>query len=161
MKQFFLPPSTKKVLYKCCKNNCRLVLATGVFDLLHAEHIKFLKQAKQAGDCLLVGVETDSRVEKLKGEDRPVQSEKQRMQKLKSANLADAVFLLPKKFDKKENHLALIKLLEPQILAVSERSPNLKQKRNIMQQVGGRVAIVHPHNPKVSTTKIITKHSDK
>jgi D-beta-D-heptose 7-phosphate kinase/D-beta-D-heptose 1-phosphate adenosyltransferase len=132
-------------------------LATGVFDLLHREHRNFLSKARQAGDCLLVGIETDQRVKNLKGHDRPIQDQSTRVKNVANLDIADGVFLLPEKFYKYQDHLQLIKLIRPNILAVSQNSPNLVQKQKIMKQIGGEVRVVYQHNPRVSTTQIINK----
>ena len=49
----------------------KIVLATGCFDILHPAHLEFLALAKEQGDVLIVGLETDARVRQLKGKDRP------------------------------------------------------------------------------------------
>lgn len=53
-------------------SNKKLVLAGGVFDLLHYGHIKFLKEAKKYGDILIVALESDTTVQRLKGKSRPI-----------------------------------------------------------------------------------------
>ena len=131
------------------------VLVTGCFDVLHQEHKNFLKAAKKQGDILLVGLETDSRVKKLKGKDRPINTVRNRIKNLKALNIADQVFVLPKKFDSPKDHLALINQIKPNILAVSSHTPNLPAKRRLMKSIGRVVLVVLPHNSKFSTTKII------
>lgn len=134
-----------------------IVLVTGVFDLLHREHINFLKKAKQVGDILIVGVESDARVKKTKGERRPVEGQKQRQQKVVILKIADAVFVLPEKFNTPQQHLALLKIVRPQILAVSSHTPHLKEKRQLMKQVGGEVRVVYEQNLEISTTQLKQK----
>jgi cytidyltransferase-like protein len=130
------------------------VLATGVFDILHQEHINFLKKAKEFGS-LYVGLESDVRVRKIKGEGRPINSQEVRKQNLEDLGIADQVFILPETFDVPEERLKLLKELSPNVLAVSSNSPHLENKARLMQEIGGRVAIVHQFNPEFSTTKII------
>ncbi len=131
------------------------VLVTGVFDLLHQEHLAFLKKAKKAGDILIVGLETDARVNKLKGPDRPVNSLTARLINLKALKLADQVFTLPEKFNQPTHHRALINQIKPDILAVSSHTANLTAKRKLLKSIGGKVLVVHSHNPKFSTTKML------
>ncbi len=137
------------------------VLVTGVFDLLHQEHLNFLTKAKATGDILLVGLETDSRVKKLKGSNRPINSLQTRIKNLKKRGIANQVFALPEKFDLPEHHLALINQIKPDILAVSSHTPNLTAKRHLIESIGGKLLIVHQHNPKISTTKIFKKTASK
>ena len=135
------------------------VLVTGVFDILHLEHKKFLKAAKKQGDLLLVGLETDARVKKLKGSNRPINSLQTRIKNLMSWGIADQIFALPKKFNSQKDHRALINQIKPNILAVSSHTPNLPAKRKLMGSIGGTLKIVHPFNPKISVTKLLDNNS--
>lgn len=135
--------------------NQKIVLVTGVFDLFHQEHLEFLKRAKKAGDFLLVGIESDKRVKEMKGEDRPIVSQEKRLEQISKLNFVDCAFVLPDNFGGREKPRELIDLTRPDILAVSSHSPHLQRKRAILKEFGGRVEVVHQHNPKVSTSKII------
>ena len=132
-----------------------VILATGCFDILHSEHLKFLRAAKKQGDILLVGLETDTRVRQLKGPGRPVNPLLLRLKNLQQLGIADQVFALPKQFNDLNHFTALINQIKPDILAVSSSTPNLPIKRQIMKRFGGRVIIVLPHNPRISTTKML------
>jgi rfaE bifunctional protein nucleotidyltransferase chain/domain len=134
----------------------KLVLATGVFDILHVEHLRFLKKAKAQGDLLIVGVESDKRVRELKGKDRPVNSQKKRAQKIAKQDVVDCVFVLPDNLATKKGREEFIKTLRPDIYAVSTSTPFQAEKQRILKKFGGKLKVVHPHNPKISTTKIIT-----
>lgn len=131
------------------------VLVTGVFDILHSEHKKLLSAAKKLGGILLVGLETDARVRRLKGPGRPINPLRLRLKNLQQLGISDEVFPLPKKFNDLNHFTALINQIRPDILAVSSSTPHLAVKRRIMQQFGGRVVIVLPHNPKISTSKLL------
>lgn len=133
------------------------VLATGCFDILHKEHKKFLKAAKRQGDILIVGLESDKRVKRLKGKNRPTDSWRKRGKRLAKLDWIDFIFPLPEDFDKPNQHLKLLQLIKPNILAVSENTPHIKEKRKLMQKIGGKLKVVLPHNPKVSTTKLLKK----
>jgi cytidyltransferase-like protein len=135
------------------------ILVTGCFDVLHSEHIKFLKAAKKLGGKLLVGVETDTRVRQLKGPGRPVNSLQIRLKNLQQLRIADEVFALPKQFNDLNHFTNFINQIRPNILAVSASTPNLLVKRKILKACGGCVVIILPHNPKVSTTKMIKSKS--
>lgn len=136
-------------------NKVKIVLVTGVFDLLHREHKKFLRKAKENGGILFVGVEKNERVKKLKGKNRPVWGLKKRMKDLTSLPVVDYVFALPRKFDKKIDHEKLIFLLKPDLLAVSSNTPFLEEKKFLLQKFGGKVKVVLKFNPDISTTKIL------
>ncbi|MDZ4228646.1 MAG: adenylyltransferase/cytidyltransferase family protein [Patescibacteria group bacterium] len=152
---FFHPRPTGKLVLDAYRQRTRIILVTGVFDLLHLEHKKLLQAAKNLGGVLLVGVETDRRVKQLKGDNRPVNPLFIRLQNLRRLRLADKIFNLPEKFNNQSDFAALIRKLKPDILAVSASTPNLVVKRRIMKRFDGRVVIVLAHNPKVSTSKML------
>jgi rfaE bifunctional protein nucleotidyltransferase chain/domain len=133
----------------------KVILVTGCFDLLHAEHKKLLQAAKKQGEILLVGLESDKRVRQLKGLSRPVNPIVMRLKNLAGREIADYVFSLPEKFSSFSAHQKLISQLKPDILAVSSHTPNLAAKKKILAKYGGRIKIVLPHNPKVSSTLLL------
>jgi len=133
-----------------------VVLVTGVFDLLHQEHQKFLQAAKNKGDFLLVGVETDARVKKLKGKNRPIWKLDKRLKELTKVKAVDYVFSLPSQFDKLKAHEALIAQIKPDILAISSHTPHQEVKKDLVKKYGGELLVVLSHNPEVSTTKLVT-----
>lgn len=135
----------------------KIVLATGVFDILHQEHIVFLQKAKKEGDYLIVGLESDVRVRKIKGHDRPINPQSNRIKNIIKLNLVDRAFLLPEKFDTPKDHENLIKKIKPDVLAVSSHTKYIDKKSKIVEKYGGQVKIVHQHNPLFSTTLSIRK----
>jgi len=135
--------------------NYKLVLATGFFDLLHEEHIRFLRKAKSAGDILIVAVESDERARALKGKDRPVETQILRCQKV--SKYADYVIALPPDFDHFEAYDSLMSAISPEIYAVSSHTTHLKSKTFLVEKYGGKLIIVHQLNTDISTTKIIEK----
>lgn len=137
----------------------KVVLVTGVFDLLHSEHHAFLTKAKQQGNYLVVAIESDVRVKELKGSGRPVWSQEQRKQALQEVDCVDAVFVLPDNFGEVSQREKLIAEIRPDVLAVSSHSPHLEKKRKILEKYGGEVRIVHDHNPAVSTTQLLKNQS--
>lgn len=130
----------------------RVVLATGFFDGFHREHYNFLKKAKKEGELLIVGVETDQRARAVKGEGRPFFPEEVRKKRIQEQGIADVVFILPKQFSHRDDYLALLQKIKPAVLAVSSHTAHLESKRELLKLVGGRVVVVHAHNPAVSST---------
>jgi len=92
--------------------NEKVVFTNGCFDLLHMGHIDYLCKAADLGDRLIIGVNTDSSVSKLKGSSRPIIKEDTRLIKLAALAFVDAVIL----FDE-ETPLELIKKVKPNVLA--------------------------------------------
>jgi cytidyltransferase-like protein len=133
------------------------ILITGVFDVLHDEHVIFLQKAKALGERLIVGIESDIRVRSLKGEGRPINTQRVRKENLEKLAIADEVFVLPETFVSDEDHRMLLQKVHPDILAVSSHTPHLAKKQQLMQEIGGRVVVVHDHNRAVSSTILIQK----
>ena len=91
--------------------NNRIVFTNGCFDILHRGHIEYLSQANDKGNVLIIGLNSDASVKRIKGEGRPVQDEMSRALLLASLRFVDAVVL----FDE-DTPLELIKFIEPDIL---------------------------------------------
>lgn len=139
----------------------KVVLVTGVFDVLHQEHRIFLQKARQQGEQLIIGIESDVRVRKMKGVGRPINSQKNRVENLLKLQITNDIFILPEQFDKPEDHEALISSIKPNILAVSSHTMHLEEKKKIVEKYGGKVMIVHQQNPLHSSTKSILKKGQK
>lgn len=93
------------------RKNKKVVFTNGCFDILHVGHVRYLKQARSLGDILIVAVNTDSSVKKLKGDSRPVQNENDRAEILASLECVSFVSLFAE-----ETPEELIKMLRPDVL---------------------------------------------
>lgn len=89
----------------------KTVFTNGCFDVLHVGHVRYLQDARNMGDRLVVGLNSDSSVKKLKGPLRPIHTEEERKEMLLSLSCIDEVFI----FDE-ETPLRLIKEVKPDIL---------------------------------------------
>jgi rfaE bifunctional protein nucleotidyltransferase chain/domain len=89
----------------------KIVFTNGVFDLIHRGHVDYLAKAQNLGDVLVMGVNTDASVSKLKGPHRPIQDEYSRLLILASFEFVDAVILFGE-----QTPYDLIKLVQPNIL---------------------------------------------
>lgn len=134
----------------------KIVLATGFFDLLHAEHLNFLQKAKEAGDILIVAVESDERARITKGEGRPVEPQTVRCQKV--SVYADFVVALPADFDNFAAYDSLMSATRPQVYAVSSHTSHQKTKDFLANKYDGRLVVVHEFNPSISTTQLISQN---
>lgn len=107
-------PTTDDLLQKVSswKNNGkRIVFTNGVFDLIHRGHADYLAKARELGDALIIGVNTDASVSRLKGEHRPIQDEYSRLFILASFQFVDAVILFGE-----QTPYELIKMVVPDVL---------------------------------------------
>jgi D-beta-D-heptose 7-phosphate kinase/D-beta-D-heptose 1-phosphate adenosyltransferase len=130
----------------------RVVFTNGVFDLLHPGHVDVLHAARACGDALLVGINSDASVRRLKGPDRPVRTAAERAYVLAALRCVDAVAI----FDE-DTPLELVRLSRPDVIvkggdyseATVVGAPEVRAR-------GGDVVIV-PLTPGQSTTSIIEK----
>ena len=114
------------------------VLVGGVFDILHFGHIQFLKKAKKLGDYLIVALESDENVRKIKGEKRPIHNQNQRREILESLKFVDEVISLPE-MKSDEDYKNLVIKVKPQVVAVTVGDPILEKKRKHASLIGARV----------------------
>lgn len=129
----------------------KIVVAGGCFDILHVGHVRFLQNAKKQGDVLFVLLESDENVRKLKGKDRPINSQKDRAEILSSLKPVDYVILLNRmKSDK--NYDKLIACLKPDILATTENDPGGIHKLRQAKIIGANVKEVTKRFEDKSTT---------
>lgn len=101
----------KAIRAKIKSENKKLVFTNGCFDILHKGHITYLNEAKNLGNVLLIGVNSDASVKKLKGDDRPVTNEQDRMFALDNLKAVDYVILFTE-----DTPYNLIKEILPDIL---------------------------------------------
>ncbi len=129
-----------------------VVFTNGVFDLVHPGHVDVLTAAREQGDVLIVGLNSDDSVRRLKGPSRPVRSEAERAYVLAALEAVDAVVI----FDQ-DTPLELVRLLQPSIIVKGgDYSPDTVVGAAEVRAGGGRVVIV-PLTPGQSTTSIIEK----
>ncbi len=89
----------------------KVVFTNGCFDILHVGHVKYLQEAKAQGNILVVGINADASVRKLKGEERPIQNQQDRGEVLSALACVDYVAIFEEDTPEK-----LIKLLKPDVL---------------------------------------------
>lgn len=92
-------------------NNNKIIFTNGCFDILHRGHIEYLIKAREMGDILIIGLNSNDSIKKLKGENRPINDEKSRSLILASLMFVDVVIV----FDE-DTPLNLIKMINPDIL---------------------------------------------
>jgi rfaE bifunctional protein nucleotidyltransferase chain/domain len=130
----------------------KLVFTNGCFDILHRGHVEYLWQSKALGDVLLVGMNTDASVRRLKGSSRPIVNEDDRAFVLAALQVVDFVCL----FDE-DTPYELIKIVEPDILVKGADWPIDKIiGKDVVEASGGVVKTIESI-PNRSTTNIIEK----
>lgn len=133
-----------------CFNNNRVIFTNGCFDILHLGHIDYLIKARKLGDVLIIGLNTDNSVKKLKGEKRPVNNQNARALLLASLEFVDFVIL----FDE-ETPMNLIKMITPEVLVKGgDYTIESVVGADFVLNYGGTVEII-PFLEGYSTTAII------
>tara|TARA_B100000886_G_C20415120_1_gene488929 strand:+ start:136 stop:603 length:468 start_codon:yes stop_codon:yes gene_type:complete len=140
-------------LYFWRQNSKKIIFSNGCFDLLHKGHIDLLTKAKSLGDVLIVGLNSDASVKALKGNKRPIQNQKVRLNSLLRLNSVDLVIIF-----EEETPIRLIKKIKPNIIV---KGQDYKVKHvvgyNTIKSWGGEVVLV-PLKRGYSTTSIIIKN---
>ena len=142
----------KKILSR--KRNKTIVFTNGCFDILHAGHVKYLAEARKKGDLLVVGLNSDASVRRLKGPCRPVNSQKDRAAVLGALEAVDYIVIFGQ-----DTPLGLIRSLHPDILVKGGDWPKHKIiGAEIVLARGGKVLTI-PLVKGRSTSGIIKKIS--
>lgn len=134
--------------------NKKIVLVGGCFDILHLGHIRFIKNAKKLGDVLIILLENDGKIKKMKGEERPINSQKVRSEVLSALQDVDFIILLPETMQDK-NYDDLVKKIKPDFIAVTKGDPGIEYKKRSAKLVGAEVRIVINRLKNYSTGKLL------
>ncbi|MGB0037148.1 MAG: adenylyltransferase/cytidyltransferase family protein [Candidatus Acidiferrales bacterium] len=125
----------------------KIVFANGVFDLLHAGHVRYLQAARAEGDLLIVGINSDASTRKLKGEGRPILTERARAALVAALEAVNFVVI----FDELDVN-ALLREFQPDVHAKgTDYTPETVPERELAALLGIRVAIVG--DPKQHSTR--------
>lgn len=131
-----------------------IVLVGGCFDILHLGHVIFLEKAKRVGDILIVFLESDQKVKKLKGTNRPLYSQKDRAKILAALKAVDFVIKLP--FLKTDHEYdELVVKIKPDVIAVTHGNVNSHHQR-IAKLIGAKLRPVTKIIGNYSTSRILS-----
>lgn len=127
-----------------------IVFTNGVFDIVHAGHVDYLRQAKSLGDVLVVGVNTDASARRLKGRNRPINNERDRLALVSALDSVDHAILF-----EEDEPSSLIRLLRPAIhVKGGDYAGEYLPEAQAVSEIGGRVEIL-PLAGHASTSSII------
>lgn len=146
-----------RLIAQAKKQGFTVVTTNGVFDILHVGHVRYLERAKQLGDLLVVGINTNRSVKMNKGPSRPVIPERERASMVAALQMVDYVFLFSDKTPSR-----WLKKLKPHIhVKGGDRKLSQIVERSVLKKIGARLVLVPPIKNK-STTNILKKiHSAK
>lgn len=130
----------------------RVVFTNGCFDILHAGHVKYLREAAKLGEVLVVGLNSDSSVKRLKGESRPINSQNDRAEILCALGFVDYVVIF-----EEDTPLNLIQVIQPDVLVKGgDYTPDKVVGADFVKSRGGELFLI-PFVEGKSTTNIIRK----
>ena len=133
-----------------------IVFTNGVFDLLHPGHVRYLQHARSLGDALIVGINSDRSVRKVKGPERPINPEQERAEILAALECVDAVAIFGE-----ETPFEIISAIAPDVLVKgADWAEDAIVGRDIVEARGGRVVRASIEEG-YSTTKILRDIRDK
>jgi rfaE bifunctional protein nucleotidyltransferase chain/domain len=138
-----------KVVESCRSLGMRIVLTSGTFDLFHIGHSRYLEKAKQHGDILIVGVDSDEKVRQRKGPHRPVVPEDERMEILCHSRYIDLVFLKQAGDPRWE----LIKVVHPDVLIMTQEN-YVEEDGDQLREYCGVIVVLEPQATTSTTAKI-------
>ncbi len=116
----------------------RIVLTSGSFDLIHLGHVKYLARAKELGGILVVGVDSDAKIRRRKGDDRPMVPENERLELLAHQRPVDLIYL---KQDA-DPQWGLIKAVEPDVLVLTADHSYTPEQLTALEEVVGEVVVL-------------------
>src|SRR3712207_5709632 len=116
----------------------KIVLTSGSFDLIHLGHAKYLAKAKELGDVLVVGVDSDAKIRRRKGEDRPLVPERERLEMLAHQRPVDLLYLKPDE----EERWALIRAVEPDVLVLTADHGYDEAAQAELEEIVGKIEVL-------------------
>jgi D-beta-D-heptose 7-phosphate kinase/D-beta-D-heptose 1-phosphate adenosyltransferase len=132
----------------------KIVSTNGVFDIVHIGHVRYLRSARELGDCLVVGVNSDACARTLKGPSRPFVSQADRMEMLAAFECVDFVTVFDEPTPER-----LLDTIKPDVHAKGgDYHPALLPESEVVQRHGGKVVIL-PFEDGYSTTSITERIS--
>ena len=132
----------------------KVVFTNGCFDVLHLGHIEYLLQARKQGDCLVIGLNSDTSVKRLKGEKRPINNQNARAIVLAALQFIDFIILF-----EEDTPLNLITAIQPQVLVKGgDYTIENTVGADVVQKYGGKVIIINFVEGYSSTTIINQIH---
>jgi rfaE bifunctional protein nucleotidyltransferase chain/domain len=130
----------------------KIVFTNGCFDILHAGHVRYLNAAKACGDILIIGLNSDASVKRIKGEKRPIVCQSHRAEVLAGLACVDMIIV----FDESDP-LRMIESVRPDVLVKGADWPEDRiVGADFVKSIGGRVERI-PLTPEISTTIIIDR----
>lgn len=144
-----------KTILEQLRKSQTLIFTNGCFDIFHSGHVNYLRKAKELGDILIVAINKDDSVSRLKGESRPVNKLKDRISILEALSCVD--YIIPFGKENEDNPKKLIEILQPDIYVKGNDYKQKKLKEKAALEKAACEVHFLPMVPHQSTTKIISR----
>jgi len=118
--------------------NARIGLTSGSFDLIHVGHVKYLAKARQLCDVLIVGVDSDAKIRRRKGSDRPMVPQEERLEMLAYQRPVDFIYLK----DENDERWSLIKAAEPDVLVLTQDHAYSEDELRDLSELCGSIEVI-------------------
>jgi rfaE bifunctional protein nucleotidyltransferase chain/domain len=128
----------------------RVVLTSGSFDLIHLGHVKYLARAKEFADVLVVGVDSDAKIRRRKGEDRPMVPQDERLEMLAYQRPVDLIYLK----HEDDQRWGLIKAAKPDVLVLTAGHSYTADEQNALLEFCGRIEVVERQSSVTTSERI-------
>ena len=156
MNKYFSLPALIPIIQREKSREKSIVLANGCFDLIHVGHVRYLKGAKERGDVLVVALNSDASVGRLKGPGRPILGQEERLEIIAAFWFVDYVTI----FEEDKVDRVLLELKPHVHVKGSDYTEETVPEKDTVKAYGGRVAIAG--GPKVrNTSDLIREIADK
>jgi glycerol-3-phosphate cytidylyltransferase len=142
----------KEIVLSLKQQGKKIVTTNGCFDLVHTGHVTYLQEAASFGDVLIVGINSDESVRKLKGPTRPLQNQKDRAFIIGALKMVDYTFIF-----NEPDPIEFLNVIKPDVhVKGGDYTPETLPEREVVEQNGGNIAIVSFVNG-YSTSSIVKK----
>ncbi|WP_445150975.1 adenylyltransferase/cytidyltransferase family protein [Baekduia sp. Peel2402] len=128
----------------------RIVLTSGSFDLIHLGHVKYLARAKELGGILVVGVDSDAKIRRRKGDDRPMVPENERLELLAHQRPVDLIYLKREE----DPQWGLIRAVEPEVLVLTADHSYTPEQLTALEEVVGEVVVLERQSSVTTSERI-------
>ncbi len=139
----------KEFVDHCKGLGIKIVLTQGSYDMIHIGHARYFEAAKSHGDLLIVGLDSDEKIRRRKGPDRPIVPQNERLEMLTHIRSVDVITI--KEYDAPKWHLS--KLIEPDVLIATQENYT-KEEIKELEKFCGKVTVLEPQATTSTSAKV-------